>query len=122
MKKDCKVKISIKTIELENEVIANCPELDINCYGASRRDAVRRLMNVLYFYMDSARDLGLDVEQFDDICVDGENSMPIHTRELVYHKTGFINYDPLSSGFSGIFLSFAFRIYHYYSSDTITTF
>ncbi len=91
MKKDCKVKISIKTIELENEVIANCPELDINCYGASRRDAVRRLMNVLHFYIDSARDLGLDVEQFDDVCVDGENSMSIHTRELVYQKTGFIN-------------------------------
>jgi hypothetical protein len=37
------MKISVKLIEHENEFIANCPELDINCYGGNRNDAIRRI-------------------------------------------------------------------------------
>jgi predicted RNase H-like HicB family nuclease len=67
------MKLSIKLLEAENEFIANCPELDVNCYGADRSEAVRRLRNVLRFYMDSAQEFGLAIEQFDDVSIEGEH-------------------------------------------------
>jgi hypothetical protein len=66
------MKLSIRVIELERECIANCPELEINCYGSDRNDAVRRIQNVLQFYISSAQELGFDVEDFDSMVVDGE--------------------------------------------------
>lgn len=76
------MRITIKTLETETEVIATCPELDINCYGPSKNDAIRRLVSVLHFYIDAARDLGLDVNSFDSFTVDDEpGSRPLHTAE-----------------------------------------
>ena len=66
------MKLSIKLVELEREFIAHCPELDINCYGFNRKEAVRRLKNVLRFYIDSAQEFGLDVEGIDTIAIEGE--------------------------------------------------
>jgi len=66
------MKLSIKLHELENEFIASCPELDVNCYGSNRGEAIRRLRNVLQFYIDSAHEFGLEVESFDDIFIEGE--------------------------------------------------
>lgn len=66
------MKLSIQVIELEREYIANCPELEINCYGADRSDAIRRIQNVLQFYISSAQELGFDVENFDSMAIDGE--------------------------------------------------
>ena len=66
------MKISVKLIKLDNEYIAICPELDINCFGSSKDEAVRRLRSVIQFYIDSAKELGLEVESFDTITIDGE--------------------------------------------------
>lgn len=67
------MKIHVKFITAENEIIANCPELDVNCYGTNKDEAIRRLVNVLQFYIDAAQDLGLEVEQLETILIDGEN-------------------------------------------------
>ncbi len=66
------MKITIKLIEADNEIIATCPELDINCYGSDKEEAARRIQSVIHFYVDSARSLGLDVEQLNEISVEGE--------------------------------------------------
>ena len=68
------MKISVKLIEHENEFIANCPELDINCYGGNKNDAIRRIQTVINFYIESAKELGLDVETLSEIMVDGERN------------------------------------------------
>jgi hypothetical protein len=68
------MRISVKLIEHENEIIANCPELDINCYGSSRIEAIRRIKTVINFYIDSAKELGLDVENLKEIHIDGEKN------------------------------------------------
>lgn len=66
------MKLSVKIIELDNEYIATCPELDINCFAANKKDAIRRLGRIIQFYIDSAKELGLEVESFDTISVEGE--------------------------------------------------
>jgi predicted RNase H-like HicB family nuclease len=85
------VKIHIKIVELEKEFIANCPELDVNCYGASRSEAVRRLVSVLQFYVDSAQELGLDVDRLDTVLVDGEKCTSPISQELMHQCTGSIH-------------------------------
>lgn len=66
------MKISIKLIENNDEIIANCPELDINCYAFSRDEAVRRIKSVISFYVESAKELGFDVESLEHISVEGK--------------------------------------------------
>ena len=66
------MKISIKMIKNENEIIANCPELDINCYGSNENEAIRRIKNVIHFYLESAKELGLEIENFNEISIEGE--------------------------------------------------
>lgn len=66
------MKLSIRVFEHKDEFIANCPELEINCYGTDRNDAVRRIQTVLQFYISSAQELGFDVENFDTMIIDGE--------------------------------------------------
>jgi predicted RNase H-like HicB family nuclease len=66
------MKLSIRLVELEKEYIANCPELDVNCYGSNREEAIRRLKNVLRFYIDSAHEFGLEVESFESISIEGD--------------------------------------------------
>ena len=58
--------ISIKLIDNGSEYIANCPELDINCYGPNKEDALRRIKAVIYFYINSAEELGISTDQFRD--------------------------------------------------------
>ncbi len=67
------MKVSINIIEQGNEFIANCPELDINCYGQNKNEAVRRIQNVIRFYVDSARELGLEIEDLNEIKIEGES-------------------------------------------------
>lgn len=76
------MRISINLTEKENEYIANCPELDINCYGENRNQAVHRLQQVIQFYIQSARDLGLDVERFNEISIEGKKTEPINISTL----------------------------------------
>ena len=85
------MKISIKLVENKNEFIANCPELDINSYGSSRSDAVRRLISVLKFYIETARELGLEVEQLDKIVIDGEKDYGLIDNNGFLEKNDSIN-------------------------------
>jgi predicted RNase H-like HicB family nuclease len=64
--------ISINLLKSENEFIASCPELEINCYGKNKIEAVRRIKNVLQFYMHSAKELGLDIENIESFTIDGQ--------------------------------------------------
>jgi hypothetical protein len=71
------MKLSIKLIPSHDEIIANCPELDINCYGSDRNEAIRRIKKVINFYVDSAKELGLDVESLTEISIDGDSNQPL---------------------------------------------
>ena len=81
------MKLSIRITKLENEFIANCPELEINCYGIDKLDAVRRIQNVLQFYISSAQELGFDVEDFDTMVVDGETPFACTTNQVAVAST-----------------------------------
>jgi predicted RNase H-like HicB family nuclease len=76
------MKISVNLIKHDNEFIANCPELDINCFGSNKNEALKRIKNVIYFYVESARDLGLDVENLHEIMIDGESRIPLGNESL----------------------------------------
>lgn len=67
------MKLSIKLIEKNNEFIATCPELDISCYASNKLEAIKRIQSILYFYMQSAQELGFSVENFETIDVDGKH-------------------------------------------------
>jgi hypothetical protein len=75
------MKITIQLIENTNEFIASCPELDINCYASNRHEAIHRIKKVISFYVDSARELGLDVQSFDEISIEGECQIS-HNQEI----------------------------------------
>ncbi len=75
------MKLSIKLIPNHEEIIANCPELDINCYGADRSEAIRRIKKVIHFYVDSAKEFGLDVESLDEISIEGESELALSESE-----------------------------------------
>jgi predicted RNase H-like HicB family nuclease len=82
------MKVNVKLVATENEYIASCPELDVNCYGQNKDEAIRRLKNVLQFYIDSAQELGLDVEYLEELFIEGEkNQKPIATENLPSSKT-----------------------------------
>ncbi len=66
------MKLSVKLIHQNDEIIANCPELDINCYGSDRNEAIRRIKKVIHFYIDAAKELGLNVEKMYELNIDGE--------------------------------------------------
>lgn len=63
--------ISIKLIDNGSEYIANCPELDINCYGSDRNEALRRIRAVISFYISSAKELGITINPLKDISFEG---------------------------------------------------
>ena len=84
------MKLSFDLIKLENEYIVRCPELDINCFGPTKKKAINRIRNVLQFYIDSAQELGMEVENFDFISVDGEQ-FPAFPDEPNSPKTNSIN-------------------------------
>ncbi len=79
------MKLSIKLIQNHEEIIANCPELDINCYGSDKDEAIRRIKNVINFYVDSAKELGLDVESLTEISVEGEINQPLDDTAACNH-------------------------------------
>ncbi len=86
-----KVKIHVKIIKSGKDIIANCPELDVNCYGNSKDEAVRRLVHVLQFYIDAALELGLDVEQLETVMIDGETMPATSAVEMVRHNSEAIH-------------------------------
>ena len=66
------MKLSVILVKSGNEYIAKCPELDINCFSPTRREASRRIRSVLQFYIDSAKELGISVENIETILIDGK--------------------------------------------------
>ncbi|MFW5807622.1 MAG: hypothetical protein ACOC2H_00490 [Spirochaetota bacterium] len=68
------MKISVTLLKQDDKVIATCPELEINCYASNPAEATDRIKKVISFYVDSARDLGLDVQDFDAVMIDGQYS------------------------------------------------
>jgi hypothetical protein len=68
------MKISVKLLKDKKEFIANCPELDINCYGENKDEAINRIKKVIYFYINSAKELGLNVNEFNEITIEGRHN------------------------------------------------
>lgn len=79
--------ISIKLIENGNEFIANCPELDINCYGANRDEALRRIKAVITFYINSAKELGININSLDEILCDNNETRHFSCDPKQYNTT-----------------------------------
>lgn len=77
------MKISVNLIENENEYIANCPELDVNCYACTKNDAIRRIQSVIDFYIESAKEFGLDVENMSEIFVDGKKNRDFNSGRII---------------------------------------
>jgi hypothetical protein len=84
------MKISVKLIEHNDEIIANCPELDINCYGSDKSEAVRRIKRVINFYINSAKELGLDVENLGEISIEGEKNVDVES-DMTLRSNNSIN-------------------------------
>lgn len=73
--------ISIKVIDNGSEYIANCPELDINCYGSDRNEAIRRIKEVIHFYISSEKEMGLDVLPLRELSIEGNrNFLPVFSQ------------------------------------------
>lgn len=81
--------ISIKLINNGSEFIASCPELDINCYGSDKIEAVRRIKEVITFYINSARELGIDVNPLKNISIDGNEQ--VYSTGNPLSGTGLLN-------------------------------
>ena len=76
------MKISVKLVEKNNEFIATCPELDINCYAGNKNEAIRRMQNVINFYIESAQEFGLDVESMTELIIDGKKQKELSPVKL----------------------------------------
>jgi predicted RNase H-like HicB family nuclease len=59
------MKLTVNIVENNNRIIANCPELDVHCFCDDRENAIQRIMQVIKFYIDSAVDLGLNIDISD---------------------------------------------------------
>jgi predicted RNase H-like HicB family nuclease len=79
--------ISIKLIHNGNEFIANCPELDINCYGSNRDEALRRIKAVISFYISSAKELGINIDSLQEIFCDEHDSRSFSSEAKQYNTT-----------------------------------
>ena len=79
--------ISIKLIDNGNEYIASCPELDINCYGSNKDEALRRIKAVISFYINSAKELGININPLKDIICDENDSRSFSHESKLYNNT-----------------------------------
>lgn len=78
--------ISIKLIDNGSEYIANCPELDINCYGSDRDEALRRIKAVINFYIHSAKELGISINPLKDTSFDGTD-VSFFSQQTLYNSS-----------------------------------
>ncbi len=46
----------------DDEYVANCPELEIFCYGKDELEARARIKKVIEFYAETASDLGYKID------------------------------------------------------------
>ena len=79
--------ISIKLIDNGDEFIANCPELDINCYGSNRDEALRRIKAVISFYINSAKELGININPLQDVFCDENKTASFSCESKQYNTT-----------------------------------
>jgi predicted RNase H-like HicB family nuclease len=56
--------------------VASCPELDIYAYGDSIENAVERLKRVVSFYMESAEEQGMTLEELGLSNSEEKNTVP----------------------------------------------
>lgn len=56
-----------------NGYIASCPKLDIYSYGNTVDKAVSRLEKIVNFYIESAKELGVTLEE---LCLNGKEVSP----------------------------------------------
>ena len=54
--------LSIQVRQKDDEYIANCPELEIFCYGKDESQARKRIKKVIQFYAETAQELGYDLD------------------------------------------------------------
>ena len=76
------MKISVKLLEKNNEFVATCPDLDINCYACNKDEAIRRIQNVINFYIESAQEFGIDVESMTELIVDGKKQKKLFPTKI----------------------------------------
>lgn len=76
------MKISVNLIKHKNEFVANCPELNINCYAENENDAICRMQNIISFYIESAQEFGLDVESMTEMVINGEQHQEFEMSKL----------------------------------------
>lgn len=84
------MKLSVELIKAENEYIARCPEIDVNCYGTDKDEAIKRLKNVILFYLDSVKEFGIEVSDFEVISDEDDNSNKFF-EDTFPHKSESIN-------------------------------
>ncbi len=63
----------IKITQSDNKFIATCPELDANCFASTREDVIRRIKEVIKFYISSAKEMGFDVDSAENMTIAGED-------------------------------------------------
>lgn len=56
--------------------VASCPELDIYSYGVSVEAAVNRLKKVVGFYLESADEMGVSLEELGLAHASDKNPVP----------------------------------------------
>lgn len=79
--------ISIRLIENGDEFIANCPELDINCYGSNKEEALRRIKAVISFYINSAKELGININSLEELLSDNNKETKHFSYESKQYNT-----------------------------------
>lgn len=66
------MKFNIEILNENESFIATCPELEINCFADSKDNAMRRIKEVIKFYLESAKEMGFEVSTGDSFLIDGE--------------------------------------------------
>lgn len=56
--------------------VASCPEFDIYSYGSSVEMAVERLKKVVGFYLESAQEMGVTLEELGLSSADEKKNLP----------------------------------------------
>jgi predicted RNase H-like HicB family nuclease len=70
--------------EKEGSYIATCPKLEIYSYGETPDIAIDRLKKVVNFYMESAEELGVTIE---DLCLSSGKNLMIQDFKEIKSKT-----------------------------------
>lgn len=84
------MKFNIEIVKTKEGHLATCPELEINCYADTQDSALRRIKEVIKFYIHSAREMGFEVNTSDSFLLDGE-IIPVSDPSISAIETSSIN-------------------------------